>query len=68
MDKDIRFEIAKTQIIKDNLEEELRLLYVLMTRAKDRIILSSTKELSKMKYRATQDDDYVSYLRWIYEF
>jgi len=67
-DKDIRFEIAKTQIIKDNLEEELRLLYVLMTRAKDRIILSSTKELSKMKYRATQDDEYVSYLRWIYEF
>lgn len=68
LDKDIYFEYIKEKIIKTNLEEELRLLYVLMTRAKDKIILSANKSLNKMKYRAMQDSEYVSYLRWINNF
>ena len=63
---DIIFENAKHQIIIDNLEEELRLMYVLMTRARKKLILLSRKTLDKVKYQIAQNSEYVSYLRWIY--
>ena len=66
VDNDILFETSKKQIIIDNLEEELRIMYVMMTRAKEKIILNSRKPLDKVKYQIAQNKEYVSYLRWLY--
>ena len=63
---DTKFEVIKKEIIIDNLEEELRLMYVMMTRAKEKLILNSRKKLDKVKYQIAQNDEYVSYLRWLY--
>jgi len=60
------FENNKKQIIIDNLEEEIRLMYVAMTRARDKIVLSSRKRLDKVKYQISKNKEYISYLRWIY--
>ena len=66
VENDILFETSKKQIIIDNLEEELRIMYVMMTRAKEKIILNSRKPLDKVKYQIAQNKEYVSYLRWLY--
>ena len=66
VEDDILFETSKKQIIIDNLEEELRIMYVMMTRAKEKIILNSRKPLDKVKYQIAQNKEYVSYLRWLY--
>lgn len=66
IDIDKKFEVSKKQIILDNLEEEVRLMYVAMTRAKSKLILISRKPLDKVKYQIAMNDNYVSYLRWIY--
>lgn len=63
---DIVFENNKKQIIIDNFEEEIRLMYVAMTRARDKIVLSSRKRLDKVKYQISKNKEYISYLRWIY--
>lgn len=63
---DDKFEESKKQIIIDNLEEELRIMYVMMTRAKDKIILNSRKSLDKVQFQIANNKEYVSYLRWLY--
>ncbi|MBR4003037.1 MAG: ATP-dependent helicase [Clostridia bacterium] len=66
LEKDINFETSKKQIIIDNLEEELRLMYVMLTRARNKVVLNSRKTLEKVKYQSAQNNEYVSYLRWFY--
>lgn len=66
IDNDKNFELAKKEIVIDNLEEELRLLYVAMTRAKNKLILNTRKSLDKIKYQIAMNKEYVSYFRWLY--
>lgn len=67
IENDSRFESMKNKIIIDNLEEELNIMYVMMTRAKKKLILRSRKELDKVKFHISQTENYASYLRWIYK-
>lgn len=66
MENDFNFEKVKKQIIVENLEEELRVMYVMLTRARDKIVLLSKHPRDKVKYIISQNPEYVSYLRWIY--
>ena len=49
------------------LEEEIRLLYVACTRAKNQLIISNSNAESKIKYIIENNPNYVSYFRWILE-
>ena len=66
IESDNNFILARQQIIIDNLEEELRIMYVMMTRARKRIILNSKNPLDKVKFKIANNKEYVSFLRWIY--
>lgn len=57
---------AKQENLIRNLEEEIRILYVALTRAKEKIILHSKKTLDKVKYQISKNKEYVSYLKWIF--
>lgn len=50
-----------------NLEEEIRILYVAMTRAKHMLILSNNKSKNKLIGECRASGYYVSYFRWLYE-
>jgi len=49
------------------LEEEIRLLYVACTRARNKLIISNSNAESKIKYIIENNPNYVSYFRWILE-
>lgn len=68
IDDDPNFVGIKKQIIIENLEEELRVMYVMLTRARNKIVLLSKKPKDKVDYIISHNKEYVSYLRWIYNF
>jgi|GEM_PF-2180365 len=49
-----------------DLEEELRVFFVALTRGKNQVILTSEKSIENMKYKS-RTIVYASYLRWLYE-
>lgn len=54
----------KNKKLIENLEE-LRLLYVACTRAKDKLVISNTNSDTKIKYVKQHNPNYVSYTDWI---
>lgn len=49
------------------MEEELRVLFVAMTRAKNYLILGTESPKTTIEYRQSKDASYISYYRWLYE-
>ena len=67
VEKDVQYELNRKNIVISNMEEELRVMYVMMTRAKNKIVLCSSKPLNKVKFLIKLNDEYMSYLRWFYK-
>ncbi len=65
--EDKYFETIRYRQIINNLEEELRLLYVACTRAREKLILSNKYDEDKIKYFIKENPNYVSYIRWVLE-
>ena len=49
----------------EDLEEELRLMYVACTRAGEKLILHNSRNETKLKYLCKMQPEYTSYTRWI---
>lgn len=64
--KDETFELLKEENAITNLEEEIRILYVAMTRAKHLLVLSNKQSLFDLM-SLMKNNYYVSYFRWLYE-
>lgn len=65
--EDKHFEDIRYKQLIENLEEELRLLYVACTRAKEKLILATNSNESRIAYIIRNNPDYVSYYRWVIE-
>jgi ATP-dependent exoDNAse (exonuclease V) beta subunit len=65
IEQDDLFEKHKHNVELANLEEEIRVMYVANTRAKNRLILCSKNSLDSIQKRMSIDAKYASYLRWI---
>lgn len=63
---DTLFEERKKSMILENLEEELRVMYVMMTRAKKKLVLRSNKAIEKVDFKS-KILNYVSFLNWLYD-
>ena len=66
IESDFNFESQIEQSIKQNIEEELRIMYVMLTRAKEKIILRSDRSLDKVKYISKINTNYLSFMMWLY--
>ena len=64
---DPMFENMLTNYTISNLEEEIRILYVAMTRAKHMLILSNNIPKWQIVTTCEKNRYYVSYFRWLYE-
>ena len=58
--EDKHFEDIRYKQLIENLEEELRLLYVACTRAKEKLILATNSNESRIAYIIRNNPDYVS--------
>jgi len=47
------------------LEEELRILFVAMTRAKEKVWLLTSNSRNKLEYRIKKNNNYISYFKWL---
>lgn len=63
---DTDFEQSFSDKIIKNLEEELRIFYVAMTRAKKHVFFACEKPYEKLKYKMSLPN-YTSYFKWLYE-
>ena len=65
--EDENFEYIKHNNLIERLEEEIRLFYVACTRAKKKLIIMNYRSRDKLNYLIENNDDYVSYYRWLKE-
>lgn len=65
--EDAGFKQISQQRLLDYLEEELRLLYVACTRAREKLIIHNSNSESRLKYICEMNKYYTSYSRWIKE-
>ena len=65
--EDEKFDNYQRKKFISYLEEEIRLLYVACTRARNKLIISNSNAESKIKYIIENNPNYVSYFRWILE-
>jgi len=64
---DVGFKDISQQRLLEYLEEELRLLYVACTRAREKLIIHNSNSESRLKYIREMNKNYISYSRWIKE-
>lgn len=67
LEPDKFFESQIEQLVKQNIEEELRIMYVMLTRAKDKIVLRSDRSVEQIKYVAKMNKNYISFMSWLYD-
>ena len=64
----ISFDVVKNALLKDNLSEEMRVLYVALTRAKEKLICTATLKNADMALENAQKiglDETSNYFEWI---
>lgn len=42
-------------------------MYVMLTRAKDKIVLRSDRSVEQIKYVAKMNKNYISFMSWLYD-
>ena len=65
--EDKEFQVVANKKLFEDMEEELRLLYVACTRAREKLIIASNNVESKIKFIIKNNPNYVSYIRWVLE-
>ena len=65
--EDKEFQVVANKKLFEDMEEELRLLYVACTRAREKLIIASNNIESKIKFIIKNNPNYVSYIRWVLE-